>query len=491
MRRQRRALLIALAVALVFSIFHCVTGVNAAPEAAAQPAVVAGTAPASPAGVPDTAPLPHGEEALPKVLLILLIILALAKLGGDLFERMGQPAVLGELIFGIVMGNLSLLNIGWAAEFARNVVQDPQTSAFVTLLGQVGVVLLLFEVGLQSTVNEMMSVGVSSFLVAVLGVAAPMALGFVVGEMFLPHEPWTVDLFLGAVLAATSVGITARVLRDLNRMHLRESQIILGAAVIDDILGLVVLAVAQGIISAVNSGTRLEAYEIVSIVAKAIGFFFAAIMCGLLVSKRIYRWASTLRRQGVLLSLSLVWCFLVAYLGTLFGLAPIVGAFAAGLVLEDATFKDFRGDVRELEDLLSPITAILVPVFFVNMGMKVDLSAFGTLSILGFAGTLTLAAILGKQVCSFGAIGKGLNRVAIGIGMIPRGEVGLIIANIGLGLRTAEGKQVISNDTFSATVIMVVVTTMITPPMLKWALERTPGKSGGNNDITKDPESAR
>jgi Kef-type K+ transport system membrane component KefB len=412
------------------------------------------------------------QDSFGKVLLILFIILIIAKLGGDLFERIGQPAVLGELIFGILLGNLGLFHLEALNHFVVRVVNDPHASEFITTLAELGVVLLLFEVGLESTVGEMVSVGASSFLVATLGVIAPIALGFVVGELFLSHEPWTVHLFLGSVLAATSVGITARVLRDIGKMHLRESKIILGAAVIDDILGLVVLAVVQGIIQASNSGSQLPFSGIVIIAAKAVAFFLAAIIFGMLISRKIYWLATYLQVRGVLLSLTLVWCFFVSYLATLFGLAPIVGAFAAGLVLEEATFKDWKGGEKQLEQLLRPITTFLVPVFFVHMGMKVSLSVFGQPSILGLAMALTLAAIIGKQVCSLGVLEKGLNRLAVGVGMVPRGEVGLIVANIGLSLRTKEGHAVISQDAFSACVIMVVITTMFTPPLLKWLLER-------------------
>jgi Kef-type K+ transport system membrane component KefB len=281
-----------------------------------------------------------------------------------------------------------------------------------------------------------------------------------------------VHLFLGAVLAATSVGITARVLKDLGRMEMRESKIILGAAVIDDILGLVVLAVASGAVAAANAGTTMNVSAILIIIVKACGFFAAAIILGKLISPKLYWLATYLRVKGVLLSLTLGWCFLLAWLGSMVGVAPIVGAFAAGLVLEDATFEDWHGGTTELEDLLRPITGFLVPVFFVHTGMSVQLATFANVEILGFAAVLTIFAIAGKQICSLGIRDKSLNKLAIGIGMIPRGEVGLIVANIGRGLKAPNGDPVISSETFSASVIMVVVTTMITPPALKWAMER-------------------
>jgi len=399
-------------------------------------------------------------------------MLALAKIGGDLMERVGQPAVLGELIFGILLGNLTLFKLGVLDQFVTNVVHDPTVITFLTILAEIGVILLLFEVGLESTVREMLSVGLSSLVVAVLGVIAPIGLGFLLGLWFLPHEPWTVHLFLGAVMAATSVGITARVLRDIGQMERRESKIILGAAVIDDILGLVVLAVAQGAVIASNTGTSLSIGAVLLIIVKAVGFFIGAIILGMLLSRRMY-WAATfLRVQGVLLTLTLGWCFLVAYLGSLVGVAPIVGAFAAGLVLEDATFRDWKGGEAELESLLRPITSFLVPVFFVFTGMNVNLQTFANPAILGFAAVLTIVAIGAKQVCALGVRDRTLNRQAIGFGMVPRGEVGLIVASIGRTMKTPEGHPVISDNTFSAVVIMVVVTTMITPPALKWSMLR-------------------
>jgi Kef-type K+ transport system membrane component KefB len=276
-------------------------------------------------------------------------------------------------------------------------------------------------------------------------------------------------------MSATSVGITARVLRDLKQMERREAKIILGAAVIDDILGLVVLAVAQGVVLAHNEGRTLATSSILLIIAKAVGFFVLAIGAGLLISRRMYCAATRFRVQGMLLSLTLGWCFLVAYLGTLVGVAPIVGAFAAGLVLEDATFQDWQGREAQIEDLLRPITAFLVPVFFVHTGMNVHLEYFANVEVLGFAAVLTLAAIAGKQVCALAVRSKTLNRLAIGFGMVPRGEVGLIVASIGRTFKTEEGHPLIDGNTFSATVIMVVVTTMITPPALKWAFARNTG----------------
>jgi Kef-type K+ transport system membrane component KefB len=293
----------------------------------------------------------------------------------------------------------------------------------------------------------MLDVGLPSLWVALLGVVVPFALGFGVGALVLPDRSVYVHAFLGATLTATSVGITARVLSDLNKSKTAEARVILGAAVIDDVLGLVILAVVAGIISAADQGTALSAGDIAAVIGKAAAFLFGALLL-------------------------LVFCFALAYLSSLVGLAPIVGAYAAGLILEDVHFKGFEpAGERDLEHLLRPIVNFLVPVFFVLMGMMVDLRTFARVEVLGLAGLLTVAAIAGKQACSLAPFGRPLDRLSIGIGMVPRGEVGLIFANIGLGLSIA-GEPVIDQGLFSAVVIMVIVTTMVTPPALKWSLSR-------------------
>jgi Kef-type K+ transport system membrane component KefB len=331
---------------------------------------------------------------------------------------------------------------------------------------------LLFEVGLESTIRQMMSVGLSSLLVAVSGVVAPFVLGWGVGVLFLPHESFYVHVFLGATLTATSVGITARVLKDLNRSAGREARIILGAAVIDDVLGLLILAVVTGMIAAANQGTEISAVSLGVILGKATLFLAGSLILGASLSPRLFRLASKLRARGVLLAVSLAFCFLLAWLAERMGLAPIVGAFSAGLILEDVHYREFmdRGE-HHLGHLIDPISSFLTPVFFVLLGMHTDLRSFLRPDVLGFAAALTFVAILGKQFCAVGAVEKGLDRLSIGIGMIPRGEVGLIFANIGLGL-TVLGERVISPATYSAVVMMVIVTTMVTPPALQWSLNR-------------------
>lgn len=404
----------------------------------------------------------------PLVLVAVAVILIAAKLCGELFERIGQPAVLGELLAGIILGNIVLLGF----TTAEPLKSDPIISA----LAEIGVIILLFEVGLESNLKEMLEVGWSSLLVAVAGVVVPFFLGWGVSAYFIPGEARLVHIFIGATLCATSVGITARVLKDLGRLQTRESRIILGAAVIDDVLGLLILAVVAGTIKAAGTGAALSMPDILIITGKAVAFLFGAVILGLYVTPYIFRGAGRLEVRGVLLALSISFCFLLAWAAALVGLAPIVGAFAAGLVLDEVHFETFpEAGKHDLLSLIMPVSTLLVPIFFVLMGLKVDLRVFAQVNLLGFAAALTLAAIIGKQVCSLAIVERKLNRLAVGLGMIPRGEVGLIFAGLGatLMLPNSQGQSepVVSAATFGAIVIMVIVTTLVTPPALKWAMK--------------------
>lgn len=403
-------------------------------------------------------------DPVASVVITLALILVVAKFGGDLAVRIGQPAVLGELVAGVVLGNVSL--IGYSG-FERI-----ESDHIIDILSRIGVIILLFEVGLESTVGQMLKVGASSLLVAVLGVAAPFGLGWLVGAWLLPdHSPY-VHAFIGATLTATSVGITARVLKDLERAKTKEARVILGAAVIDDVLGLVILAVVSGVIGAADRGGSISSIDVLLIVAKAGLFLVGSLVIGVLTSRKLFGLASRLRARGVLLATGLAFCFFLSWVASEIGLAPIVGAFAAGLILEDVHYRDFvdRGE-HGLEDLIRPISSFLVPIFFVLMGMRTDLRSFAEPGVLVLALVLTVAAVLGKQACALGVLGKGIDRLSIAIGMVPRGEVGLIFANMGLSL-TVAGEHIVDRPTFSALVVMVIVTTMITPPLLKWSLGR-------------------
>jgi Kef-type K+ transport system membrane component KefB len=398
-----------------------------------------------------------------RILLALAFVLAGAKLAGALVARIGQPAVLGELLVGVLLGNLAL--------FGGPSVAALEASETFAVLAELGAILLLFDVGLESTPKEMLSVGLPATLVAVLGVVTPMGLGYGVGWMLLPDESWMAHAFLGAMLAATSVGITARVLQDAKALRTPEARIILGAAVIDDVLGLVVLAIITGVIEAAATGVSLEAGGLALIVAKALLFLVLAVAIGSAVSPRLFRHALAIQSTGLVQALSLSVCFSLAWLAQKAGLAPIVGAFAAGLVLEDVHFEDHikRGD-RPLHESLRPLTALLVPVFFVRMGMLVHVENFARPGVMGFALLLTLAAMVGKWACAIGTP-RGVSGTSVGLGMMPRGEVGLIFAGIGAQL-SLDGEPVVSGATYAAAVFMVVATTMATPPVLLWSLRR-------------------
>jgi len=391
---------------------------------------------------------------------VFVVVLLAAKTGSELFERWGQPSVLGELVFGILLGNLHLIGVRAAAGLADN--------AYLELAAEIGVILLLFEVGLESDLAALLAVGRSAVAVATLGVIAPVVLGYGVTALLLPGGAWYVNLFAGATLAATSVGITARVLKDLGKTTSGEGRIILGAAVVDDVLGLVLLAIVTGLTVSVSAGGGgLQAGALAWIIAKAVLFLVVAVGGGKWIAGAILHAGTRARVGGMAIVLSVCYCFALAAAAEAVGLAPIVGAFAAGLVLNESHFAGYtRMCARDFREIVRPLTMLFTPVFFAHMGMRVDLASFTSGRVLLLAAALSLAAIAGKQVCMLGVFEKGLNRLAIGLGMIPRGEVGLIFAGIGATL-AVNGQPVFSPGLFSAMVLMVMVTTLVTPPLLK------------------------
>jgi Na+:H+ antiporter len=419
-----------------------------------------------------------GAEQVSDTLLGLVVILLAAKLGGDLFERVNQPAVLGELIIGIVLGNLSLVGIDG--------IDSLKHSLPLEVLAEIGIIILLFQVGLESSIKEMLSVGTTSFLVASVGVLAPFFLGWGVSVYFYPESSLLIHLFIGATLTATSVGITARVLKDLQKSTTKEAKVILGAAVIDDIMGLIILAVIQGIIVANNQGGELESMEILIICLKAVGFVVGALAIGNYLSPKIFFVVKGMKVSGVLLSVSLFICFGLAWVASVIHLAPIVGAFAAGLILDKVhyqvhpTFKDYS-----IDKLVDPIAVFLVPIFFVRMGMMVEVTHFGKMDVLAFAAALTIVAFIGKQVCGLVVRDKSISKMSVGLGMVPRGEVGLIFAGIGATL-VLGSEKVISPEVYSAVVIMVMVTTLVTPPALKWSLMKFEPKEDATVELPEE-----
>jgi Kef-type K+ transport system membrane component KefB len=405
------------------------------------------------------------DDPISGVLLALVVLLPSAKLGGWIAEKIGQPAVMGELAAGMVIGNLGLVGLH-GLEYLK-------TDSALEILAGLGVVLLLFEIGLESSLASLMKVGISSLLVATVGVVLPFILGWVVSAGLLSNHSYYVHVFIGAALCATSVGITARVLRDIGRLQSREAKVILGAAVIDDVLGLVILAIVTGMILAGGAGQTFTAWSILWLTGKVIVFLVGSLAVGIFFVPRLFRQARKAKMEGMLFTLSLAFCFLLSYLAALIGLAPIVGAFAAGLILEGVPWGEYVSEgERSLEDLLHPVSAFLVPLFFVQMGLMMDVTWLARLEVLGLALVLTAVAIVGKQACGLAVVERGLNRVAIGIGMIPRGEVGLIFAGIGLTL-TIGGERIVDEATFAAILVMVMLTTLISPPLLQWSFRRS------------------
>jgi len=407
------------------------------------------------------------SETVPQALLVLALIIAAAKMGGEALTRIRQAPVLGELLMGVMLGNLGLFGI--------TALEPLRDNATLRLVAEIGAVLLLFEVGVEANLGQLLAVGWSCLLVAIVGVVTTLMLGYFVSAHLLPDGGWLGHLFVAGTLAATSIGITARVLKDLGKSNTEEARIILGAAVADDIIGLVILAVVSGLVTSVTANSAAGTVHwtaILWIIAKASIFLVLAVIVGRFWSQRMFLHASRLQVSGALLALCICFCFALAALAGLMGLAPIIGAFAAGVVLEEVHYKPFleRGE-RKMQDLLFPITTLIVPVFFVVMGLRVDLRSFASPAVLGFAVLVTVVAIIGKQACGLGVVERGVDRMAIGVGMIPRGEVSLIFAGLGSSV-LLQGRPVLSKATFSALVLMVMLTTFITPPLLKLVFER-------------------
>ncbi|HSM03938.1 MAG TPA: cation:proton antiporter [Longimicrobiales bacterium] len=438
-----------------------------APAASVATATAAEEAAAEEAGALEEE---HEEDHLTPstFFLILISILIFAKVFGELAERIGQPSVLGELIAGLVLGS-SVLGIVPAAGIGAEVIH---------LLAEVGVAILLFEIGLETDLKEMFRVGGSSASVALVGVALPFLLGYLYWLLADPNigahpegiSHGMVSVFVGATLTATSVGITARVLTDLKLMHRAESRIIIGAAVIDDVLGLVILAVVSGL----ASGAALSFIGIAQTFAIAVGFLVAAVIIGNLVAPKLFTFVDQMRVRGILLVSAFCFALLFAALADKAGSALIIGSFAAGIVLSSTNQFDL------IVERVEPVADIFTPIFFVSVGAAVNVNLFlpwsdeYNQSVIVVGAILVVVAFIGKLVAGY-VVGWGkekLNHAAIGVGMVPRGEVGLIFADIG---RRA---GILSPETFSAILIMVIVTTFIAPPLLKVVFKPKDGDRG-------------
>lgn len=429
-----------------------------------------------------SASLTHGTPITGVLLAIVVIVLA-ARIGGSIFESVGQPSVLGELIVGVLLGNLALtgftglefLRVDWPQD-GRLHLADVEHCAGIVIdaLARIGVLLLMFQVGLENSVTRMRRVGISACFVATLGVIAPFLIGWGSAHLLLPDAGWPLHVFLGAALCATSVGITARVFEDLGRADSAESQIVLGAAVIDDVLALIVLSVVQALITSSDSSDAASGFgALLLITVKAGGFLTLAILLGPWISRQLFHTASLLHGHGLLICTALAMCFGFSWASSYAGLAPLIGAFAAGLILESAQYRELSEHGEQpLHELLRPLTDFITPIFFVMTGFRVELSSFGDPGVLGLTAILSAVAIAGKLVCGLGVRSNGVNRLTVGLGMIPRGEVGLIFAGIGLSL-TINGTPLFDASTYSALVATVMVTTLAAPPLLMWSLNQS------------------
>lgn len=394
-------------------------------------------------------------------LALLALLWLAAKVGGEIAVRLKLPAVAGELGIGVAL-----------AALAKNLHGFPDLAASpeAAVLANLGVILLMFMVGLESTVGQMLQVGAASLRVALMGVIAPMAGGLFGAYLLLPKgTPFTVDLFIGACLCATSIGISAQVLREKGASDSPEGRVIVGAAVIDDILGLLVLVAVSGLAAVAGTGGGLPWGSLGRTLGLALGFLLLALTLGRMVTPRLFSLASRFRSEQLLLPLGLAFAFALAWIGNLAGLATIVGAYAAGLILEPAHIKLLEErEKHSLEELVHPLVATLAPLFFVLTGAKVDPSALMTPSVLLFAVVLTAFGLAGKLVSGY-VSGKGLRSSVIGWGMVPRGEVGLIFVAVGSTLMYGD-KPLLTPEVQAAIVGAILLTTMIGPVGLSWVL---------------------
>ncbi len=394
-------------------------------------------------------------------LMILAFAWIVAKLAGELFQRLQLPVVAGELAAGVALAALHR-KLPW--------IPDLAASEGAGVLANLGVVVLMFAVGLESSVPQMVRVGLPSLRVALIGVVAPMAMGLAGAWFLLPQgTPFAVDLFIGACMCATSIGISAQVLREQGASDSLEGRVIVGAAVIDDVLGLLVLTLVSGLVAASATGGPLPLGPLARTLGLALGFLALALTAGRFLTPRLFALANRLRSESLLLPLGLAFAFLLAYLGNLAGLATIVGAYAAGLILEPAHLVDLEHRERHsLEELIHPLVAVMSPLFFLLMGAKVDPEALFTPATLGFAAVLAALGLVGKWVAGFGA-GKGLRSSVVGWGMVPRGEVGLIFVAAGAQLQLG-GQPLLSAGIQAGVVGALLLTTIVGPVGLGWVL---------------------
>jgi Kef-type K+ transport system membrane component KefB len=434
--------------------------------------------------VPLFAPLLATAEAenspivLAGVLLSLVIIYLSSKLGSEVAKRLDFPPVLGELVAGVIVGVSALHLIVFpeggltandsivmqALSLINTLTPEAVTDIFssqsevISVLAELGVIVLLFEIGLESDLRQLKEVGIQATVVACVGVVVPFVAG-TAGLMTIFGVPAIPAIFAGAALTATSIGITSKVLSELNQLKSKEGQIIVGAAVIDDVLGIVVLAVVA---SLAKTG-EIDTGNVIYLIVSSTVFLFGSIFLGGVFNKFFVKTVETLKTRGNIVIPAFIFAFFMAFLGNAIHLEAILGAFAAGLVLDESDARN------ELDELVKPIADLLVPIFFVTVGARADLGVLNPAVPENRAGLLiavflVAVAIVGKLVTGWAVFGQpGINRLAIGVGMIPRGEVGLVFAGIG----SASG--VLSKPLEVSIIIMVILTTFLAPPFLRVA----------------------
>ncbi len=422
---------------------------------------------------PENSPI-----VLSGVLLSLVVIYLASKLGAEVARNLHFPPVLGELVAGVIVGvsalhliifpegGLSASDSGIMSvlQLINHLSPAALTNIFesqsevISLLAELGVIILLFEIGLESDLRQLKEVGIQAVVVACVGVAVPFAAG-TFGLMVLFHTPAIPAIFAGAALTATSIGITSKVLSELGQLKSKEGQIIVGAAVIDDVLGIIVLAVVA---SLAKTG-EIDVVNVIYLIFSASAFLVGSILLGGIFNKTFSTVVDQLKTRGNIVIPAFTFAYFMAFLGNAIHLEAILGAFAAGLVLDESDARN------ELDELVKPIADLLVPIFFVTVGARADLGVLNPSVPDNRAGLLIatfviVVAIIGKIVTGWVVFGQpGINRLAIGVGMIPRGEVGLVFAGIG----SASG--VLDKPLEVSIIIMVILTTFLAPPFLRIA----------------------
>lgn len=425
-------------------------------------------------------PSAHSVDAI--VLLYLALLLVAAKVSG-IIEKIGQPGVLGELGAGIMLSGLAF--------FGFSIFNDIRQNQIMGFIAELGAIILLFQIGLESNLRQMTKVGSNALAIAIIGVVAPFGLGYAASTFLFPTAASITHLFVGASLVATSVGITAYVFQQFHASKSRACQTVLGAAVIDDVLGLIILA----LVSSLAAGNTIDVTFVSTLLFKAFSFLFLAVFLGSIAAKPLSKAFSKISTgTGMKFTIALSFALMYSYLATLVGLAPIVGAFAAGLILDAVHFNSFdlppiaqdleklklasKSDQKQIsrlihkhqhahvEALMHNLGLMLIPVFFVYTGLQIEFESLLNPTVYLYAAVISVLAIIGKVIAGIAAKGNLTEKLLVGVSMVPRGEVGLIFAATGKSL------GVIPDTVFSAIIIVIIVTTFIAPPLIQHILRR-------------------